>query len=151
MHKGEAATGDPGGDGGSFRRSGLRFECTRCGRCCTGRDAYVFLRAGEAEAIRRTLGLSRSWFRRRYLAWSETGDRVLAATADGRCVFLDARGRCRVYRARPLQCRTYPFWPELVAGRDAWERERARCEGIGRGPFVPRAAIEAALEALAED
>jgi len=27
---------------------------------------------------------------------------------DGACAFLDAKGRCRIYAARPRQCRTFP-------------------------------------------
>ena len=132
-----------------YQHEDLHFECTRCGRCCaTGGDYYVFLGPGEAETIRRHLGLSRSWFRRRYLAWDNAGERVLASRAGGSCVLLDEQGHCGIYPARPAQCRTYPFWPELVARKSAWQKERQRCEGIDRGPAVPRERIEAALTAL---
>lgn len=132
-----------------YKKFRLRFECTRCGHCCVaGGNYHVFLEPGEAEAIRGHLGLSRSWFRRRYLAWSQGGERVLASREDGRCIFLDAAGHCRVYGARPVQCRTYPFWPELVTRRSAWEKERRRCEGIGRGPVVTVERIETALAQL---
>lgn len=127
------------------QRRPLRFQCTQCGRCCTGGgDYYVFVDAVEAERIRAHLGLSRGWFRRRYLTRA-AGERVLASRTDGRCVFLQDHGRCRVYGARPVQCQTYPFWPELLRGATAWEKEGKRCEGIGRGPVVPVARIEAAL------
>lgn len=126
------------------RREPLRFECTGCGDCCCGEESHVYLEPGEAEALCAHLGLTWEWFRRRYLARDEDGERVLASNGNC-CVFLDADRHCRVYAARPLQCRTYPFWPELVATRRAWERERQRCEGIGRGAAVPLAHIEAQL------
>lgn len=131
-----------------YRRETLRFECTGCGACCTGtEESHVFLEPGEAEAIRFQLGLSSTWFRRRYLAHTGEGETVLAWGAEpGRCVFLGADRRCRIYPVRPLQCRTYPFWPEVVATRKAWEQEARRCEGIGRGAPVPPARIEAELE-----
>jgi uncharacterized protein len=66
--------------------------------------------------------------------------------ADGRCSLLGRDMRCRVYAQRPRQCRTYPFWPEVVGSRAAWQREARRCEGIGRGvAAVPLAEIERQL------
>lgn len=45
------------------------------------------------------------------------------------CIFL--RGsECSVNDAKPLQCRTYPFWPELM-DPEAWKAEQSdMCEGI---------------------
>jgi Fe-S-cluster containining protein len=134
-----------------FERQPLRFECTRCGRCCfAGGDYYVFLDRREAEEIRAYLGLSRSWFRRRYLRRLPDGDRVASWRDDGGCVFLDFAGKCRIYAVRPRQCRTYPFWPEIVNRRRDWQRESRHCEGIGRGREVPVARIREFLEDGAE-
>lgn len=131
-----------------FESASLKFSCTRCGRCCATRGGYyVYLQAGEAERIRRHLGLSVDWFRRRYLARTPDGERVLADGAGARCIFLGDDGLCRVYPVRPSQCRTYPFWPELVNRRRDWRREAARCEGIGRGRAVARSRIRRALSA----
>ncbi|MFP5506490.1 MAG: YkgJ family cysteine cluster protein [Gammaproteobacteria bacterium] len=124
----------------------LRFECTQCGRCCTGGgDYHVFLTPKEAEAIRAVLTVSEDWFRRRYLRTLDSGELTVALGDDGRCGFLDAHGRCRVYAARPTQCRTYPFWPEILRSRTAWRAEAARCEGIDRGATVPLARVRAML------
>lgn len=124
----------------------LHFECTQCGRCCTGGGAYhVFVKDAEADRIRAWLDVTPAWFRRRYLRRLDSGELTLALHADGRCTFLSAEGRCRVYAARPTQCRTYPFWPELLRSKTAWQAEAARCEGIERGAAVPLARIRAAL------
>ena len=124
----------------------LRFSCTQCGQCCTtAGDYYVYLDDNESERIRASLQLSRSWFRRRYLRRLDDGDQVLASGPGERCIFLDAEGKCRVYSVRPVQCRTYPFWPELVASASAWNRESRRCEGINRGRVVTRSTIRSAL------
>jgi len=128
------------------RRAGLRFECTGCGACCRGGvDHEVAVTAAEREAIRSFLGLSARWFRRRYLVRDGDGGSGIRLGGDGRCPFLGRDGRCRVYRVRPRQCRTYPWWPELVASRAAWNAEARRCEGINRGAVVPLARIERAL------
>jgi Fe-S-cluster containining protein len=131
-----------------FETHALYFSCTRCGGCCaTPGDYYVFLTAQEAERIRVRQGLSRSWFRRRYLRRLEDGRLVLASGAGGRCIFLDGQDRCSIYPVRPVQCRTYPFWPEIVGNRRAWERERQRCEGIGRGRAISVGKIRRAVKA----
>jgi Fe-S-cluster containining protein len=129
-----------------YENNALRFRCTGCGQCCSGGpDHHVFMDEREAESIRRHLGLTAPWFRRRYLRRTRQGDLVLNNGGGGRCVFLAADNACRIYAARPLQCRTYPFWPETVQSRAAWRREAARCEGIGHGGIVPLARIRAAL------
>lgn len=121
-----------------YERQPLRFDCTRCGRCCvTGEGYYVFLNGNEAERIRAYLKLSHRWFRRRYLQRLPDGDLVAASQSDGRCVFLEVSGSCGVYPVRPLQCSTYPFWPEIVSYQTDWKRESRRCEGINRGDVVP--------------
>lgn len=133
-----------------FERTQLRFQCTGCGECCTGGgDYHVFVGVAEAEAIRQFSGLSRAWFRRRYIQRLESGELVLTSRGDD-CVFLDADRRCRIYPVRPLQCRSYPFWPELVNSRRAWEREGCRCEGIGRGAVVAKGKVIAWLRLHAE-
>ena len=125
----------------------LRFSCTRCGHCCaTAGEYYVYLSEAESERIRACLQLSRSWFRRRYLQRLEEGDLVLASGSDERCIFLDTAGQCRVYAVRPVQCRTYPFWPELVGRATAWNREARRCEGINQGRVVARSTIRRSLQ-----
>lgn len=132
-----------------FRRQPLRFECTECGACCTGGgDRHVYLADGEARAICDFLGLSWGWFQRRYLARTPQGERVLRIGEQGDCVFLQENRRCGIYGARPVQCRSYPFWPELVSSKRAWHREQSRCEGIDRGRVVPLEVIEAALKSL---
>ncbi len=134
-----------------FESGSLRFSCTGCGKCCeTAGDYYVYLTPEEASLIRNHLGLSRAWFRRRYLARLEEGELVLGPGRDERCVFLDQAGRCRVYPVRPLQCRTYPFWPEVAVNRRDWQREALRCEGIGHGPVVSRAVIRRAVRQCEE-
>lgn len=134
-----------------FEKQPLRFSCTQCGKCClTAGDYYVYLTEAESELIRDRLQLSRSWFRRRYLEHLEEGERVLASGKDGRCIFLDADGQCRVYSVRPLQCRTYPFWPELTRSAGAWNNEARRCEGINRGKVIPVATIHRSVSACLE-
>ena len=65
---------------------------------------------------------------------------------DKQCPFLGETG-CVVHPVKPVQCRVYPFWPELVEYRDLWEEEARKCPGINRGPLVQ---IGAAMEIAAQ-
>ena len=50
------------------------------------------------------------------------------------CIFLKDK-KCSVYKGRPVQCRTWPFWPEVMTAK-AWKKEVvAFCPGIGKGPI----------------
>jgi Fe-S-cluster containining protein len=125
----------------------FRFSCTGCGKCCTGRgEYYVEVTADEQRRIQRALDVSWVWFRRRYLTVYEDGTESLR-WAGNRCVFLGRDHRCRIYEARPAQCRHYPFWPEVVKNAGAWRREQRRCEGIGRGAVIPLAQVRRRLAA----
>ena len=123
----------------------LRFECTGCGNCCTGspRDYWVEVSKAEQQRIARHLGITLRWLRQRYVLREPDGDGL--SMKGGACVFLDG-ARCRIYAARPTQCRTYPLWPELLQSRKAWQAEAKRCEGIGRGAVIPLATIRQALK-----
>lgn len=124
----------------SARRAGskppLKFECTKCGKCCTRRStyAYVYLNREEARALARFLGMSERELRRRYTFVDADGWTQLRFIGDA-CPFLDRlSGSCTVYAARPLQCHTFPFWTELIGKNGRWtEQARTLCEGVGQG------------------
>lgn len=126
---------------------GIRFECQCSGKCCRFRDGYnrVYVTPDERRALARARGLSTSAFTREYCIAAE-GEYSLKAK-DGACVFLD-KGLCSVYEARPLQCRTWPFWPENMSPK-AWAAVSAFCPGVGKGPLIPAASIGRKLAAQA--
>ena len=128
-------------------RAGLRFECTGCGACCTARGEYahVYLNPDEVEALAEEVGVTPRTFRRRYTFVDEYGYTQLRFE-DSTCVFLE-RGtlRCTVYGARPTQCRTFPFWRDLVRDGAFTPEAGALCEGIGRGPVHPLNDVEARM------
>lgn len=124
-------------------QDGLRFSCTRCGACCTGAPGFVWVSAEEIEALAAELKVAEAEFGRRFLR--RVGDRIsLVERSNGDCVFWDAGQGCTVYPSRPVQCRTWPFWSENLADRDAWEQTGSRCPGINRGDWFSLEAIEAA-------
>jgi len=109
---------------------GLKFSCTQCGDCCTGRPGFVWVTREEVEAIARFLEVSIEDLRERALR-KVHGRVSLTERANGDCVFY-AKG-CSIYPARPIQCRTFPFWPENLRSERDWDEAASECPGMGRG------------------
>ena len=128
---------------------GLRFECTQCGKCCWTRGQYshVYLTKQDLASLAAAVGLSVAETRRRYTFRDENGWTELDFS-EGRCVMLDAKTNlCTVYESRPTQCRTFPFWPEMIR-RGKWAAEAKRiCEGVDNGRVVPAAEVAERLAA----
>lgn len=124
--------------------SGLCFGCQRCGACCGGAPGYVWIRAAEAAALAGQLGMGIPEFLSRHAR--SVGEALsLREESDGRCVLFDPGLGCRAYAARPRQCRTWPFWPRVLASRAAWDREAETCPGMGRGQVYGSEEIEGFL------
>lgn len=121
---------------------GLRFECTQCGDCCTGAPGHVWVNDEEIEALVTTVGLPREEFDKLYVR--KVGTRKsLKEFANGDCVFFDAQQRrCKVYAARPRQCRTWPFWDSNLRTPEDWQRTCTVCPGSGQGQLYQLEAIE---------
>lgn len=121
---------------------GLRFDCQRCGQCCTahGDYAYVYLAEADVQALATQLELDRETFLERHCRWE---DGWIVLRMDGpACPFLAEDRTCRVYAARPQQCRTWPFWRENLR-REVWEGPvRECCPGIDQGTLHPREEVE---------
>lgn len=114
-------------------QDGLRFECTQCGDCCTGAPGYVWVNNEEITALANTVGLATDDFEARYVR--RVGSRKSLIEYDnGDCVFFDGESRkCKVYEARPRQCRTWPFWDSNIKTPQAWKHACQVCPGSGKG------------------
>ncbi len=121
---------------GHWYENGLKFECTSCGKCCKV-DGDVWLAPEEVEQIMAFLGYNDSDkdasidnFRKKYVRAEVTpsdGNQSLSwmclKRKENACIFLDQGGQCSIYDVRPVQCKTYPFWPSLLKNKEAWEDE----------------------------
>lgn len=108
------------------------FSCPASTECCrfgiTGREPYVT--SIELYAVQRAIaarGGARSWKRAPVVGRDPDG-RSTARVAlpviaeEHTCPLLDANGRCAVYEARPLGCRTF-FCDRAEAGSKVKQRE----------------------------
>lgn len=114
-------------------KDGLKFKCTGCGDCCTGSAGYVWVNKEDLAALAKEVGVSIEEFEARFVR--EVGVRKSLIEYDnGDCVFFDNKSRkCRVYAARPRQCRTWPFWDSNIRSPETWADTCEVCPGSGRG------------------
>jgi uncharacterized protein len=126
-----------------FFDQGLKFECTGCGKCCTGASGTIFVNDREATAIAKRLGMSKTTFLSKH-AYPMKGGHSIKEKANGDCVFLNGK-MCGIYEERPTQCRTFPFWPETLRSETRWKETARDCEGIGQGKLYSKEEIMAIL------
>ena len=116
---------------------GLRFECTGCGKCCTGEPGYVWVNGAEIRELAQSLCMDKAQFEAQYVRWVGV-KKSLIELANGDCIFFDSTNkRCTLYQVRPRQCRTWPFWESTVSTPEDWEETASECPGCGQGPLVP--------------
>ena len=125
-------------------KDGLRFKCTGCGDCCTGAPGYVWVNKEEIAALAADVGMDvddvRSALRH---ARSASARASPSSPSNYDCVFFDAETRkCRVYAARPRQCRTWPFWDSNIRTPEAWAETCEVCPGSGTGKLYQLEEIE---------
>lgn len=125
-------------------KEGLKFQCTGCGKCCTGPSGYVFVSEEEISQMAIVLKMSPDLFKRKYTRlcdnrYALTEKKQQSGEYD--CVFLEGN-KCTVYQARPHQCRTFPWWPDNLKTEESWKLAAKECEGINDGaPLIPYSQI----------
>jgi Fe-S-cluster containining protein len=133
--------------GDRWYQKGLNFTCTRCSRCCRHDSGYVFLSETDISALASHFSLDRQAFIKRYCTSVDLGlaKRIsLIEQENFDCVFWKDGG-CSVYDARPLQCRAYPFWPQILDSPASWQDVRHECPGIDVGTWHSPETIESWL------
>jgi len=136
--------------------NGKEFSCKMCGTCCRGlQEGEIYLYRDDIVRLTKYLKLnSKSGLRtfaskyvkiieesfywkepdakrgRNYkfktLAFKFTGD-------DDHCYFLDENNKCTVHKARPFQCRCFPWWRMMVNSASGWKNlvdYSKKCPGL---------------------
>ncbi len=130
-------------------QSGLAFECTQCGNCCSGPETgYVWVTDEEIDRLAVAMDMEDDveGFKRKFVR-QVLARQSLVEYSDGDCIFLDPKTRgCMVYGARPVQCRTWPFWAQTVSSPADWARTAKGCPGCNHGPVYELSSIAARLD-----
>jgi Fe-S-cluster containining protein len=113
---------------------GLRFTCQAgCINCCD-QTGYVYLTEEDIPRAAKFVRMTAAAFEAKYV-YRTAHQRRFRKPRDKQCPFLLDHG-CSIHPAKPTQCRTFPFWPELVENRDLWKHAGSYCPGIGKGPLI---------------
>jgi Fe-S-cluster containining protein len=92
----------------------IQSACYSCGgRCCTGESGYINVNKSEIERIASFLEIDIDSFKKKYLYKNGYKYSIKEMVYNGsyECVFYDRENNgCSIYMARPIQCRTFPFW-----------------------------------------
>jgi Fe-S-cluster containining protein len=105
--------------------------CATCeGRCCTGESGYIYVTKNEITKIAEVLKMDVNDFRVKYLYQKGYKYSIKENKYNDsyECVFYDRESNgCRIYNARPNQCKTFPFWDYYKTRVDELKKE---CPGI---------------------
>ncbi len=105
--------------------------CNSCeGRCCTGESGYIYVNKSEIEGIAKLLDMEVVDFAKEYLFKKgykySIKERKFHESYE--CVFYNRETNgCTIYDARPVQCKTFPFWDYYKTRVDELKQE---CPGI---------------------
>lgn len=121
---------------------GLRFKCTECGKCCTGAPGFIWVSEHEISEMAQFLAISVELFKRKYVRKRDNRYALVEKKSQNNdCIFLKDK-KCQIYHARPLQCRTFPWWKENLNSEESWQHAAQSCEGIHiDAPLVSHADI----------
>ena len=122
---------------------GIRFKCQGSSNCCVtrGSNGYVFLSKKDLSRLAKYFNLSLIKFKNNYCQTTDGFIHLKETRKNGECIFLKNK-KCTIYKARPTQCRTWPFWPENMNVK-MWNNNVINfCPGIGKGKLVNKKKIE---------
>lgn len=103
----------------TLRQDGFEFgfDCSKCffceGNCCTGESGYIWCTPKEINDMAGFLKLSNQDFIDRYIqkVGYKSSLKETKTKESYSCIFFDTdKKACKIYKVRPHQCRTFPFW-----------------------------------------
>ena len=140
----------PSTDSWYTTQSSLPFECTSCGKCCQTKGS-VWMSPQDVRQASDWLQMEESTFISRYASHTLDPTRTnqlttttTATTATStatttnsntspwvrlrnnsqeHCIFLTIDKKCQIYPVRPIQCKTYPFWTNVMSSKQSWNDE----------------------------
>lgn len=112
----------------------MRFRCQPgCIRCCE-QKGYVYVTKEDIARLADHLHITCAEFGRRYLCGKAPLLRF-RKPRNKQCPFLLADG-CAVHAIKPLQCRAFPYWPEILDKASERREAESYCPGMRTGPLV---------------
>lgn len=133
----------------------LKFKCAQCKNCCCLKGGVVLLSKTDLEKLCKWAELTKEQFTEVYCRKLENADGktylCLKDKNKTECIFWNKEKGCEAYSARPVQCRTYPFWTKIIESKSSWEAEKNFCPGINEGNEIPQEEVCAQLKLYEEN
>ena len=115
-------------------KEGIKFECQGSSNCCVSRGSYGYVYLSKKDIIKlsKFKKIKIKEFVDLYCDKTDGFTHLKEDIKNKECQFLDKK-KCTVYEARPIQCRTWPFWSENMKAK-TWSSEVKKfCPGVGKG------------------
>ena len=103
-----------------IKKDGFNFAfdasgCDSCaGNCCIGESGYIWISKDEIKVLAQHLNISEEETRVKFLnkmTYKYSIKEKKIGENNYACTFFDLQKKqCGIYEARPIQCRTFPFW-----------------------------------------
>ncbi len=89
--------------------------CATCeGNCCIGESGYIWINNNEIITLAKYLNITIEELQDTYIfkvGYKYSLKERQLSKNNYACVFFDIeKKQCSIYEARPIQCRTFPFW-----------------------------------------
>ena len=113
---------------------GINFQCQGSANCCISRGSYgyVYLSKKDILLLSQFKKIKIDTFIHRYCDKTDGFIHLKEKNGHSECQFLQNK-KCSIYKARPTQCRTWPFWSENMKPK-IWNQDISKfCPGIGKG------------------
>jgi len=127
-------------------KEGLHFECQTCGNCCSGpEEGVIWIIKQEIIKAAEYLGITPDEFKKSYLRRIGLRMTINENQQTKDCLFLcrfEGKKGCAIYKCRPTQCRTWPFWSINLDSIDDWNEAAQKCPGINKGKLFTFDEIE---------
>ncbi len=112
----------------------LRFACQpNCSNCCQV-EGEVYLTEQDLQRMAEYTGMNPETFEATYVY--RTKRLLRLRKPHGRQCHFHQNNCCSIHPVKPTQCRTFPFWPELIEDAKAWEEASQYCPGMGKGELI---------------
>lgn len=115
-------------------KNGIKFKCQGSSNCCVshGQNGFVYLSNKDSKKIAEFLNINIKIFISNYCDYTDGYLHLKEINKNGDCRFLKNK-RCSIYKYRPTQCKTWPFWSENMNAKE-WNNNIINfCPGIGKG------------------
>jgi Fe-S-cluster containining protein len=127
-----------------WEKKPVRFECQPdCFKCCA-KPGFVYMNQKDVRQAAEFLNLSQKRFKSEFLK-KQYDMWYIEVEDDNPCPFLTFEG-CAIHEAKPVQCKTYPFWRENMETPKHWELTASFCPGIGKGSELLANVIKKAFD-----